>query len=103
MAVVNAMIADRALEAVRMIGEAERVRAAFLFGSQVEGTADKWSDVDVGVFVEGAEHWDWERLCNASREVQRRLGWDIEIHVFPASWYEGPPRASFAQYVIKHG
>jgi predicted nucleotidyltransferase len=103
MAVVNAVITNRASDAVRVIAKRERVRAAFLFGSQVEGTADQWSDVDIAVFVEGAEDWNLDRLCSACRQVQRQVGVDIEMHVFPASWYQNPPRASFAQYIIKHG
>lgn len=34
------------------------VRAAYVFGSHVGGTADAWSDIDVAAFIEGLEHWD---------------------------------------------
>ncbi len=103
MAVVDAVIADRAAEAVRVIGQWGRVRAAYLFGSQVQGTADRWSDIDVAVFVEGAEEWDFERLSRACGAAQRQAGLDIEMHIFPASSYENPPRASFAQYILQYG
>ncbi len=103
MAVVDAVIADRAAEAVRVIGQWGPVRAAYLFGSQVQGNADQWSDIDIAVFVEGAEEWDFERLSRACGAAQRRAGLEIEMHVFPASWYEHPPRASFAQYILSHG
>jgi len=103
MALIDAVIADRAAEAVRVIGQWGRVRAAYLFGSQVQGTADQWSDIDIAVFVEGAEEWDFERLSRACGAAQRRAGLDIEMHVFPASWHEKPPRASFAQYILQHG
>jgi len=103
MAVVDAVIADRAAEAVRVIGQWGRVRAAYLFGSQVQGTADQWSDIDIAAFVEGAEEWDFERLSRACGAAQRRAGLDIEMHIFPASSYENPLRASFAQYILQHG
>ena len=103
MIVVNDVMADRALQAVGAIERWGRVRAAYLFGSQTDGTADRWSDIDVAVFVEGAEEWDFERLSRACADVQREVGFDVEIHVFPASSYENPPRAGFAQHVIKHG
>ena len=103
MAVVYAVIADKAAQAVRVIGRWGRVRAAYLFGSQVEGTADQWSDIDIAVFVDGAEEWDFERFSRACGAAQRRAGLDIEMHIFPASWYENPPRASFAQYILRHG
>ncbi len=103
MALVDAVITDRAMEAVRVIEEWGHVRAAYLFGSHVQGTADQWSDIDIAAFVEGAEEWDFERLSRACGAVQRRAGLDIEMHIFPASSYEDPPRASFAQYVLQHG
>ena len=103
MAVVDAVIADRAVEAVRVIGRWGRVRAAYLFGSQLEGTTDQWSDIDIGVFVEGAEEWDFEQLSRACGAAQRRSGLDIEMHLFPASSCKDPPRASFAQYILSHG
>jgi len=86
-----------------VIGRWGRVRAAYLFGSQVQGTADQWSDIDVAVFVEGAEEWDFERLSRACGAAQQRAGLDIEMHIFPASSYDNPPRASFAQYILQHG
>lgn len=103
MAVVDVVIAERAVEAVRVIGRWGRVSAAYLFGSQVEGTTNQWSDIDIGVFVEGAEEWDFERLSRACSAAQRRAGLEIEMHVFPASSYKNPPRASFAQYILSHG
>jgi len=103
MAVVDAVIADRAVEAVRVIARWGRVRAAYLFGSQVHGTAHPWSDIDIAVFVEGADEWDFERLSRACGAAQRGAGLDIEMHIFPATSYENPPRASFAQYILTHG
>ena len=103
MAVVDALIVDKAVEAVRVIAQWGRVRAACLFGSQVQGTADRGSDIDVAVFVEGAEEWDFDRLSRACAAAERQAGLDVEMHVFPASVYENPPRASFAQYILQHG
>jgi len=103
MAIVDGIIADKVAEAVRVIGRWGRVRAAYLFGSQVEGKADQWSDIDIAVFVEGAEKWDFERLSRACGAVQRQAGLDIEMHVFPATSYENPPRASFAAFIMRGG
>jgi len=103
MAIVDAVITDRADEAVRVIGRWGHVRSAYLFGSQVEGTADQWSDIDIAVFVDGAEDWDFDRVSRACAEAQHQAGLDIEIHIFPASSYENPPRASFAQHILQYG
>jgi hypothetical protein len=47
--------------------------------------------------------WDFERVSRACAAAQRQAGLDLEMHVFPASSYETPPRASFAQYILSHG
>src|SRR5437899_2955579 len=103
MAIVDAVIAERTTEAVRAVANWGRVRAAYLFGSQVEGAADERSDLDVAVFIEGAEHWDFDRVSRACAAAQHQVGLDVELHIFPALFYENPPRASFAQYILAHG
>ena len=103
MAIVDAVITDKARQAVQVIGQWGYVRVAYLFGSQVQGTADQWSDIDVAAFVEDAEEWDFDRVSRACGAVQQQAGLDIEMHIFPASAYEKPSRASFAEYILKHG
>ncbi len=79
------------------------VAAAFLFGSQAEGTADADSDIDLAVFVRGEERWninDEIRLCT---QVRRAAGSQIELHFFPETALDHPEPASFAAYVQKHG
>ena len=103
MAVVPDVTQQRAQAAVEVIARRAPVRAAYLFGSQVEGTADGFSDIDVAAFVEGAAQWDLRQRVRASVEVREEVGDDIEMHIFPSSSYENPPRASFAQYILSHG
>ncbi len=103
MAVINDMIQRRARMAVKIIAQQARVRAAYLFGSQVEGTAGRFSDIDIAAFVEGAEHWDLQRRVHVGVEVQRQVGDDIEVHILPAKSLDNPPAASFAAYVQSHG
>jgi predicted nucleotidyltransferase len=103
MAEVDALIEEKARRAVRALGRSGRVRAAYLFGSQVQTTADRDSDIDVAVFIDGAETWDFWRLARECEAARRHAGIDVELHVFPASSYDRPPRASFAQYILQHG
>ena len=58
MCAVDAAIESKALAAVKVLSGLGVVRAAYLFGSHVEGTPDQWSDIDVAVSMEGVEHWD---------------------------------------------
>ena len=103
MAIVNDLIQQRARRAVQVIAQQAPVRAAYLFGSQVEGTADEFSDIDIAAFVDGAGQWDLRRRVRAGADVQKQAGDDIEIHFFPSELLENPPAASFAKYVQNHG
>lgn len=76
---------------------------AYLFGSRAEGRADEWSDYDLAVFIEGAEHWDLPRLALFCADIQKEAGDDIELHVFPALHTQTPEPASFAAFIISHG
>ena len=103
MAVVDAVIADRAVEAVRVIGRWGRVRAAYLFGSQAQGTADQWSDIDVAAFLEGIEDWDLQRRATAMALVMEEAGSNVEAHLLPVSALQKPEPGSFAEHILKHG
>jgi len=90
----------RALTALRRRVD---VSAAFLFGSQAEGCANADSDIDIAVFVKGAEDWGLRERADLAVLVQREAGNEVELHVFPASVLEHCKPASFAAYVQKHG
>jgi predicted nucleotidyltransferase len=55
MAQLDVMMEQRIKVAVAAVLRFGRVVCSYLFGSQVEGTADRWSDIDLAVFVEGVE------------------------------------------------
>ena len=100
---VDTEIESQALAAVKVLSRFGAVRAAYLFGSHVEGTPDQWSDIDVAVFMEGVEQWDIHQHVAAMALVMAKVGSDVEAHLFPASSLNAPPRASFAQYILRHG
>jgi predicted nucleotidyltransferase len=103
MAVLDVEIERRALAGVETLGRLATVRAAYIFGSHVEGKPDQWSDIDLAAFMEGIEDWDIEKHVNAMGLVRTEAGSDVEAHLFPASALEHPARGSFAQYILKHG
>lgn len=103
MGIVDTAIEDRALAAVEVLSSLGVVRAAYLFGSHVEGTPDRWSDIDVAVFMEGVESWDIRRRATAMALVMEKVGSDVETHLFPVSALDNPPRGGFAQYILRHG
>ena len=72
----------RALEAVL---NSTRIEKAYMLRSQGDGTADQWSDIDLAVFVEGAESWDIHKPARRiAAMVQKEAGDDIELHFIPA-------------------
>ena len=89
--------------AIRVIERQAPVRAAYLFGSHAEGAADRFGDVDIAAFVEGAGQWDLKRRVRVTVEVQKQFGDDVELHFFAAELLQNAPAASFAAYVQTHG
>jgi len=102
-AVVDARIEERARQAAQILARHARVVRAYLFGSHVSGQPDRWSDIDIAVFVKGFENWSFAREVKVSAVVQEAVGNDIEPHYFSAKSLENPEPASFAAYVIRHG
>lgn len=100
---VDSAIESRALAAVKVLSRFGPVRAAYLFGSHVDGTADEWSDIDVAVFMEEVEHWDIHERAAAMALVMKEVGSDVEAHLFSVSSLGKPPRGGFAQYILQHG
>lgn len=94
---------QRLNDALRCISRHVQPVAAYLFGSRAEGRADRWSDYDIAVFVEGAETWDMFKILRLCREVQKEAGYDIEVHVFAATQAEHPEPAGFASHILAHG
>ncbi len=58
MARVDEVIEAKARKVLQVVNRNVTVVAAYLFGSQVTGNADQWSDIDLAVFAEGIEAWD---------------------------------------------
>ncbi len=91
------------MAAATVLGRLGAVRAAYVFGSHVEGRADQWSDVDVAAFVEGVENWGLERRAKVMALVMKEAGADVETHLFPTSALARPQRGGLAEYVLQHG
>ena len=103
MVALNAEVKRRALETATSLHRRGIVRATFVFGSHAEGRADEWSDIDVAVFMDDVESWDLWRRTRMMTEIQKEVGFDIEVHLFPTSSLAAPAPGSFAEYVMQHG
>lgn len=103
MADVSEHVKQRIAAAVRTLGRRSPVRAAYLFGSYVDGHADEWSDIDVAAFIDGVETWSLTERTQAFIDVQKEVGFDVEPHLFPASSLKHTEPGSFAAYILRHG
>jgi predicted nucleotidyltransferase len=103
MAVLTDPIKQRVLSAARILDGITPVRAVYVFGSQVEGGAHRWSDIDVAFFLEGMDAWDMRRCAQVMYQVQQGAGLDIEAHLFPARLLKECEPASFAAYIMSRG
>jgi predicted nucleotidyltransferase len=103
MAEVDAAVRTRCRKALQVVARQAPITAAFLFGSYAEGRVDRWSDIDLAVFVEGAEEWDIVRRAKSCAQVQKEVGDDFELHFLPARAMRSPAPASFAAFILKRG
>ena len=103
MALLDAVIENRALAAARTLARLGTVRAVYVFGSLVEGSADRWSDIDVAAFMEGIENWDILQRARAMALVMEEAGSAVEAHLYPVSALVNPGQGSFAEYILRHG
>lgn len=103
MAAINDVIESKVHIALLAVSRFAPVAGAYVFGSQVEGGADEWSDIDLAVFAPGVENWDMHDKAKISVEVQREAGDDVELHLFPAVLLDERDPAGFAAWIIKHG
>ncbi|PKN60183.1 MAG: hypothetical protein CVU53_04360 [Deltaproteobacteria bacterium HGW-Deltaproteobacteria-11] len=103
MAQIDPSVIKKASTALRVVSRLASVDGAYLFGSQVEGMSDPWSDIDLAVFVEDFEKWNLRDWVRASVEVQKEAGDDVEVHFFPATALRERDPAGFAAWILTHG
>lgn len=103
MAAVEADLERRLQIALRALARFGPVAGAYLFGSRATGVPNQWSDIDLAVFVDGVERWNFHQRARVIAAVQKDAGDDIELHLFPARTLEAPPPASFAAWVVRNG
>lgn len=101
---------DRQAEVIELVRKAALemrrrfdVRAVYLFGSHVKGTAHHWSDIDVGIFLSEFKTAPYHVRIQAIVDVQRDLSDDLEFHFFDESNPATQESVSFAAHVRKTG
>jgi len=101
MAALDAVTIARMQNTMEALQKRENPSAVYLFGSRFNGTADQWSDYDLTLLLYGAENWTMKMLVRFCVDVQKEVGDDIELHVFPGSQAQNP-EASFPSFPNFH-
>ena len=103
MAQIPDEVINRTYKATQFLRQYAQVVRVYLFGSYVRGNFDKDSDIDVAVFIRDLESWGLRRRTITIANVQREVGDDFELHLFPASVLAYPEPVSFAGEIIRTG
>lgn len=91
------------ISTIRIIDQSYPVKAAYLFGSYAKGTQTEDSDIDIAVFCDGIESLDIEALINFISNVQKKVGAEIELHLFPSSILDQTRPTNFIGYIVNNG
>jgi len=97
------LVHQLAQKAVDLLSSRLTIKAAYLYGSYVTGSADKQSDIDIGIFIEGYNTLSLFQLVKLVILVQKEIDDSLDIHFFPAEALTHDEPGSFASFVIKHG
>lgn len=98
---------DRTLSIARQVVERLRSRIpvteAYLFGSQLDGTATDDSDIDIAAFSPAADGMRYDEKVALIVDIERQVGGPIDLHVFgDRCLIEARPTNLFG-YVRAHG
>jgi len=96
-------VRERARRALALLDDELPVVRGYLFGSYVDGGADEYSDVDIAAFVDAGEELSLRRKVQLMSLVQKKIGDDIEVHLFLASALREADAGSFANFVVRKG
>lgn len=73
-------------KSIKLLKKRIPVEAAYIFGSQVTGKTDEWSDIDIAAFCPGIDDMRIEKKINLKVKVEMELGrTPVELHLYDSS------------------
>ncbi len=76
---------------------------AYLFGSQVEGSPDESSDIDIAAVSPAADTMDAATKVALVVDVERQVGASVELHLYGANQFAEARPTNFFGYLLTHG
>jgi predicted nucleotidyltransferase len=80
-----------------------RIKEVILFGSQMEGRADEFSDIDLVVISPDFSGRSYEEILNTFAELTLRCGSNIELHPYTDEDLKNARPTNFLGFVLKTG
>ena len=103
MVIDKSVLTLRVNRVIKRLSNETKVHATFMFGSQVDGNADEYSDLDIAIFVDNYIKWTLMKQVKVSCRIKEAEGDDLDLHFFDADELPNPSPASFAGWVVKNG
>ena len=98
------VLVDGALEkALAFLQQRIRIEAAYLFGSQVEGTPHPDSDIDLAVFSPDVESMRFMERVRLGSELAMECHPDVELHLYSSDALANARPTNFVGHIIEHG
>ena len=85
------------------VGERIRIEAAYLFGSQLTGEANEYSDIDLAVFSPDVDGLNFVERVHLTSEIAIRCDSSLELRLFPSCALANARPTNFAGYIIARG
>jgi predicted nucleotidyltransferase len=80
-----------------------RIEAAFLFGSQLTGEANKDSDIDLAVFSPDVDNMDFFQRVRVESDAALDCDSRLEVHLYSSRALANARPTNFAGYIVTHG
>lgn len=93
-------IVERSLGCVQ---ERIRIEAAYLFGSQLTGQADRDSDIDLAVFSPDVDGLNLVERVHLTSEISVRCDSRLELHLYSSLALANARPTNFAGYIVTRG
>ena len=90
-------------KALARVQERVSVEAAYLFGSQLTGEADEYSDIDLAIFTPDVDGLNLVQRVHLTSGLAVGCDSRVELHLYPSRALAQARPTNFAGYIVAHG
>jgi predicted nucleotidyltransferase len=90
-------------EAIGFLNGHYKINEAILFGSQLSGKNDRWSDIDLAVISPDFNGKSYEEIINTFAELAVKFSSKVELHPYTPNDVKEARPTNFLGYILKNG